>query len=369
MVCTVIGTVTTVALRSHLYDQLDGQLQEIAARASGAFPPPEGLKNGTAPGGQSAGRQNGDGQSAGRQNGDGQSAGRQNGDGRQARGTDLTDFVTRGPQPPGTIAATLTDGTVTEAEVGDKARDDNNIPQMEVGSLSAAQREALATVARDGDEHSVEIPGARRQSETRVRRSFADAGHELRTPLASLRGHAELTRRGREQVGPDTRHALGRIESEAGRMTLLGGPAAARPAGRRTAAAVRTDRPGPAGRGHRQRRPRRRPRPRPAPSAARRTGAGLRRRRPAATGPGQPAGQRPHPHPARHHRHRARRAARVGRFADGRIHCFIAGGGMGGDSGTSSKISSWVESNFKKVTVGSATFYDFTRPTGGSDNG
>ncbi|MDQ0787952.1 signal transduction histidine kinase [Streptomyces sp. B3I8] len=92
---------------------------------------------------------------------------------------------------------------------------------MEVGSLSAAQREALATVARDGDEHSVEIPGARRQSETRVRQSVADAGHELRTPLASIRGYAELTRRGRERVGPDTRHALGRIESEAGRMTLL----------------------------------------------------------------------------------------------------------------------------------------------------
>jgi 4-amino-4-deoxy-L-arabinose transferase-like glycosyltransferase len=61
--------------------------------------------------------------------------------------------------------------------------------------------------------------------------------------------------------------------------------------------------------------------------------------------------------------------------ADGRIHYFIAGGGMGGgmggDSGTSSKISAWVEANFEKVTVGSATFYDFTRPTGDStgDNG
>jgi two-component system OmpR family sensor kinase len=43
----------------------------------------------------------------------------------------------------------------------------------------------------------------------------------LRTPLASIRGYAELTRRGREQTGPDTKHALGRIESEAGRMTLL----------------------------------------------------------------------------------------------------------------------------------------------------
>ncbi|MFC9926658.1 glycosyltransferase family 39 protein [Streptomyces sp. NPDC127190] len=53
--------------------------------------------------------------------------------------------------------------------------------------------------------------------------------------------------------------------------------------------------------------------------------------------------------------------------ADGRIHYFIAGGGMGrgGNSGTASQISSWVQSTFKKVTVGSATFYDLTqRKTG-----
>ncbi len=51
---------------------------------------------------------------------------------------------------------------------------------------------------------------------------------------------------------------------------------------------------------------------------------------------------------------------------DGRIHYFISsgtGGGMGGSSGTSSQISTWVEKSFKKVTVGSATFYDLTRPT------
>ncbi|MFJ5850901.1 ArnT family glycosyltransferase [Streptomyces sp. NPDC092903] len=50
---------------------------------------------------------------------------------------------------------------------------------------------------------------------------------------------------------------------------------------------------------------------------------------------------------------------------DGRIHYFISsgeGGGMGGNSGTSSKISTWVEANFEKVTAGSATFYDLTRP-------
>ncbi|WP_225832912.1 glycosyltransferase family 39 protein [Streptomyces sp. NK08204] len=49
--------------------------------------------------------------------------------------------------------------------------------------------------------------------------------------------------------------------------------------------------------------------------------------------------------------------------AQGRIHYFIAGGGMGGGNGASSRITSWVESNFKKVTVGSATFYDLTQST------
>ncbi|MFI0270781.1 ArnT family glycosyltransferase [Streptomyces luteogriseus] len=51
--------------------------------------------------------------------------------------------------------------------------------------------------------------------------------------------------------------------------------------------------------------------------------------------------------------------------ADGKIHYFIAsggmGGGMGGSDGTSSQITSWVEATFKKVTVGSATFYDLTQ--------
>ncbi|MFJ3797875.1 ArnT family glycosyltransferase [Streptomyces sp. NPDC090088] len=56
--------------------------------------------------------------------------------------------------------------------------------------------------------------------------------------------------------------------------------------------------------------------------------------------------------------------------ADGKIHYFISSGtgaGMGGSSsGTSSQISSWVEKNFKKVTVGSSTFYDLTQKASGS---
>ncbi|MFF2508907.1 glycosyltransferase family 39 protein [Streptomyces sp. NPDC058067] len=52
---------------------------------------------------------------------------------------------------------------------------------------------------------------------------------------------------------------------------------------------------------------------------------------------------------------------------DGKIHYFIGGGGMGGGgmgggSGSASTIQSWVEKNYTKVTVGSATFYDLTKP-------
>ncbi|MEU9572202.1 glycosyltransferase family 39 protein [Streptomyces massasporeus] len=56
--------------------------------------------------------------------------------------------------------------------------------------------------------------------------------------------------------------------------------------------------------------------------------------------------------------------------ADGKIHYFIASGGMGGGmggsgDGTSSRITSWVEATFKKVTVGSTTFYDLTQKASG----
>jgi 4-amino-4-deoxy-L-arabinose transferase-like glycosyltransferase len=57
---------------------------------------------------------------------------------------------------------------------------------------------------------------------------------------------------------------------------------------------------------------------------------------------------------------------------EGKIHYFVAsgtGGGMGrtggGTTGTSTQITTWVEKNFKKVTVGSATFYDLTQKTSG----
>ncbi|MFJ8406026.1 ATP-binding protein [Streptomyces microflavus] len=90
-------------------------------------------------------------------------------------------------------------------------------PRTEVGQVGAALNRMLG--------HVGSALAVRQESEMRVRQFVADASHELRTPLASIRGYAELTRRvtGREpsDSGSVTRHALGRIESEADRITGL----------------------------------------------------------------------------------------------------------------------------------------------------
>ncbi|MFI6601919.1 sensor histidine kinase [Nonomuraea sp. NPDC050536] len=59
---------------------------------------------------------------------------------------------------------------------------------------------------------------ARTASESRMRRFLADASHELRTPLTSVRGFAELHRRGGDE---DVDETMRRIEEEAARMGVL----------------------------------------------------------------------------------------------------------------------------------------------------
>jgi two-component system OmpR family sensor kinase len=61
----------------------------------------------------------------------------------------------------------------------------------------------------------------RRASEERMRRFLADASHELRTPLTSIRGYAELFRRGAGERPEDLALSMRRIEDEAARMGVL----------------------------------------------------------------------------------------------------------------------------------------------------
>lgn len=86
-------------------------------------------------------------------------------------------------------------------------------PETEVGQVGLALNLML-----DNVENAL---AARHRSETKVRRFVADASHELRNPLASIRGYAELTRRSSETLPPDASHALGRIEAESERMSAL----------------------------------------------------------------------------------------------------------------------------------------------------
>jgi len=61
----------------------------------------------------------------------------------------------------------------------------------------------------------------RTRSEDRLRRFVADASHELRTPLTSIRGYAELFRRGAEARPEDLARSMAAIETEAARMGVL----------------------------------------------------------------------------------------------------------------------------------------------------
>jgi two-component system OmpR family sensor kinase len=115
-------------------------------------------------------------------------------------------LVRRGLRPLADMAE-----TADAIASGDLAR---RVPEAstdtEVGRLGVALNEMLTQI-----EGAFDIKTA---SEERLRQFVADASHELRTPLTSIRGYAELLRRGGFSDDASRRKALQRIEDEATRM-------------------------------------------------------------------------------------------------------------------------------------------------------
>jgi two-component system OmpR family sensor kinase len=83
-------------------------------------------------------------------------------------------------------------------------------PGTEIGRLSNTLNAMLVQIES--------AFAAREQTETALRQFIADAGHELRTPLTTVRGYAELARKGALTDEATRNRAMGRIEAEASRM-------------------------------------------------------------------------------------------------------------------------------------------------------
>ena len=86
-------------------------------------------------------------------------------------------------------------------------------PHSEAGQVAAALDRMLG--------HVQDALAKRHTSEERLRSFAADASHELRTPVASIRGHAELALRHPGPVPDKVERALDRVAAEAARMSAM----------------------------------------------------------------------------------------------------------------------------------------------------
>ncbi|MCA1831086.1 MAG: HAMP domain-containing histidine kinase, partial [Actinobacteria bacterium] len=106
------------------------------------------------------------------------------------------------------------EATAAEIAAGDLSRRvEPSDASTEIGRLGIALNAMLEKIETSFAEKA--------EAETKLRRFIADASHELRTPLTSIRGYAELFRRGAGQRPEDLEKSMNRIEDEAARMGVL----------------------------------------------------------------------------------------------------------------------------------------------------
>jgi two-component system OmpR family sensor kinase len=117
--------------------------------------------------------------------------------------------VRRGLRPLERIEQTA--GAIAAGDLSQRVEETD--PYTEVGRLGSALNVMLGRIEQSMDE--------RLASEEALRRFLADASHELRTPLTSIRGYAELFRRGAGDDPADTALSMRRIEQESARMGTL----------------------------------------------------------------------------------------------------------------------------------------------------
>jgi two-component system OmpR family sensor kinase len=109
-------------------------------------------------------------------------------------------------------------GAIAAGDLSQRVEPDD--PRTEVGRLGAALNAMLGEIERSfGDiEHAY---AERVAAEERLRRFVADASHELKTPVTSIRGYAELFRRGARDRPDDLANVMRRIEEAGDRMGVL----------------------------------------------------------------------------------------------------------------------------------------------------
>jgi two-component system OmpR family sensor kinase len=106
---------------------------------------------------------------------------------------------------------TATASSIAAGELSHRVPDGD--PATEAGQLGVALNNMLGRIEDSFDQ--------RTRSEQRLRQFVADASHELRTPVTTIRGYAELFRSGGLTKRADLKDAMRRTEQEATRMGAL----------------------------------------------------------------------------------------------------------------------------------------------------